>query len=103
MTHTPGPWAMSGDIIHGPMEQPPNPKAQKFGHVICKLGWDFDGDRGRTGDLPWKTAEANARLIAAAPDLLATLEKAIHWIDADDQGGPEMIGQCRTVIAKATS
>ena len=46
--------------------------------------------------------EANARLIAAAPDLLAALEACLHRLDAhDDQSAPECL-TARAAIAKAT-
>lgn len=46
--------------------------------------------------------EANARLIAAAPDLLAALEACLRRLDAhDDQSAPECLA-ARAAIAKAT-
>lgn len=46
---------------------------------------------------------ADARLIAAAPDLLAALQDCILWVDQEDQGAAEMIAKWRAVISKATS
>jgi hypothetical protein len=111
--HTKGPWEMSGDIVIGPMYQPPNPKADKTAHVICKLGWDFDGDCNPTGDLPWAIAEENARLIAAAPELLEACEFALEWLNGIrridptvmENGQPPYAGLdlIRKAIAKATA
>lgn len=50
--------------------------------------------------------EANARLIAAAPDLLAALERTLNWLSSYPGGGT--LGQdgpyeqARAAIAKAT-
>lgn len=46
--------------------------------------------------------DANIRLIAAAPDLLAALEACLHRLDAhDEQSAPECLA-ARAAIAKAT-
>lgn len=78
--HTPGPWAISGQLIHGAPERRPNPKVEPHPHTVAAVCWDFDGDRGATGDLPWPVAAANARLIAAAPELLAAARIALDAI-----------------------
>jgi hypothetical protein len=71
---------------------------------------DDDGDRvpgifGADGSSigacePWENAYDNARLIAAAPDLLAALEEMTGWFGTDNglRGG---IGRARAAIAKA--
>lgn len=52
--------------------------------------------------------EANARLISAAPDLLAALKAILHWrVPHDDvltvtDGSREAIARARDVVAKAT-
>lgn len=55
MSHTPGPWEMDGARIK---------KDENL--TIARVGVAFDGD--------W--SEANARLIAAAPDLLDACKQA---------------------------
>jgi hypothetical protein len=84
--HTPGPWTFVDDeIIAGDV------------HVVC-FGHDYD-DYGCIGarftcDDPWRNkacsdahdaeVKANVRLIAAAPDLAAVLQKvAEHFKDTD--------------------
>ena len=58
--HTPGPW-----------------KA-----IVDPEGWELVASgRGQT-IATFDCSESDARLIAAAPDLLAALEKAADWIDA---------------------
>lgn len=82
MTHTPGPWAWGRDgttlrsYAEGPSPAPP----------ICRLT-----DRGSVRD-------ADARLIASAPDLLAVL-KAYEGMGSDEVG--KFAVAARAAIAKA--
>ena len=78
--HTPGPWGVT--------------RLQGVEYVT------IDGGRvsvARVSAL--KTGEANARLIAAAPELLAALELALIAIDED--AAPKVAGMARAAIAKA--
>lgn len=68
-------------------------------------GKDGDGGKvasvwaGRGHHFDWPEAEANARLIAAAPDLLAALELVFrHYQEVD---GDVIAPQVRAAIAKA--
>jgi hypothetical protein len=46
--------------------------------------------------------EANARLIAAAPELLEALEEAIYWDGYDDHGEPAVwLTKARVALTKA--
>jgi hypothetical protein len=83
MTHTPGPWTYAKGSIRGP------------------------DDAFIVPDSPY-TSEADARLIAAAPDLLAALEKFPSWggpIDAAEDYDLLIRGEwlllARAAIAKA--
>lgn len=68
MKHTPGPW-----IAEQPFE------------VISEEGWAIcDVDNNDGGD-----AESNARLIAAAPDLLKACLDALVLVELDYTGSPE--------------
>lgn len=84
--HTPGPWEAQGRNVLA---------KRPFGYVC----W-CDKQKGQH--------EANATLIAAAPDLLAALEALLANLDdADatkDENGNDFadILQCRAAIAKAT-
>jgi len=51
-----------------------------------------------------ETSEANARLIAAAPDLLEALKSVIAWLDAPDESAfsDSQLALARAAIAKAT-
>lgn len=76
-THTPGPWSFTGEhfkhdgsaIIMSPAT--PGSKKDKF--VACALDFNrFDRDA---------EVEANARLIASAPDLLSELKDALTTLN----------------------
>lgn len=108
-SHTPGPWAIETDhdddiedtvLIHGAADAP--------GLVPVALVYTADAfpcvDDEDRADFE-SECNANARLIAAAPDLLKELETAIAWIA--DMSGPyaptrdEILPQLRATIAKA--
>lgn len=67
-THTPGPWAVDYNRRED-RYQLRSEKQGSFGHF---QGWSADGLTTEDED------KANARLIAAAPDLLAALEAAVN-------------------------
>lgn len=82
-THTPGPWELhrvdtsSGDEIHDVADN---------AHIATV----------------WKSnrAEDNAKLIAAAPELLEALEECLQW--AKNQGWHQPgVDSCKAAIAKA--
>ena len=85
--HTPGPWGLSKHIEvwvnAGPVHVATIPRA-----------WDAD----------W--SEANAYLIAAAPDLLTHLVRVVSQFNALENNLSEadilVIGEARAAIAKAT-
>lgn len=85
--HTPGPWeaAHNGnywEIVAG----------REFIGDTCASKHLDSGDNG----------EANARLIAAAPDLLAALNIAVRQNSHDMQMTGEELRICAAAIAKAT-
>ena len=104
MTHSPASWTLSGDLIVGAPEPRPNPKVEPHPHAVAKLCWDFDGDAGANGDLPWSIAKANGRLIIAAPDLLQALLLFVEQYQGNGfderELRPEMKA-ARAAIAKA--
>ena len=87
--HTPGPWMESSFEVWSPLN------GKRFGKVVANL---------RRAEAPDDEARANARLIAAAPDLLAALEAIVNYqglqivVITDDQEK-----QARAAIAKATA
>lgn len=121
MTHTPGPWKaveqyfgrdagrsfpttsmrVVSEAVHGPYNVP---------DFLIDLHFDTQPYYTADGDLmgyePTETGKANARLIAAAPELLSALKVMVDWtahaFDADD---PDMdlpeLEQARAAIQKA--
>lgn len=63
--YTPGPWVAKGQIVMGP-GLPPHPTVESQ-IADCRRAWECR--------LSEDEAEANARLIAAAPDMLEALQK----------------------------
>lgn len=81
--HTPGPWNVDDNEGYG----------ATMIHGDQKLLAQIVGDSAE--------AEANARLIAAAPDMLAMLRRAEFILD-DLDGARAFHSDVRTLIAKAT-
>ena len=79
--HTPGPWTVDNQYIHGP-------------DGIRFLAVAGDG-----------AGQANARLIASAPELLAAARLAVAWseqVPAPYRDWPH-VAAARAAIAKATA
>ena len=72
-THTPGPWEeIKCGFIHGPIRKPKNYATQVS---ICRVTYPT---RPLNKNDPWDMQfPANARLIAAAPELLDALENLV--------------------------
>lgn len=84
--HTPGPW--TAKVIDTVNDAP------AYWHIT-------DSCRGVVGDVQ-SVNPFDARLIAAAPDLLAALEACLHRLDShDDQSVPECL-VALAAIKKAT-
>jgi len=88
--HTPGPWT-TNEADHDAPYQDIKIKASKH-HTVCTV-WIDDAPVHDFNALQ----EANARLIAAAPDLLFQLQAAANYIDT--LGGVST--SYRAAIAKA--
>jgi len=91
--HTQGPWTVSNETdISGIENDPENGCVGPVdvAHVYLRTV------QGRT--------EANARLIAAAPDLLAALQGLLRGIfdGPDDADAATLVAKARAAIAKAT-
>ena len=95
--HTPGPWRVIIDDDGNPLSG--RPSVQASDELDCAIvHWDgFVQEywRSARGD---KEIQANARLIAAAPDLLEALEGVVRVADRDT---PEFAA-ARAAIARAT-
>lgn len=101
MKHTPGPWFIEHDASQ--FENHAAISAKTHG-MLAHVVWKMEDD-DQTPE-----CEANARLIAAAPDLLAALrEISADYADRFDLESPStnpgikiVIEQARAAIAKAT-
>ena len=94
--HTPGPW-FYGDWINGT-------KGESNASEWVEI-WNIDAD-GSQG-LPFVACKhhdqiANARLIAAAPDLLQALIYAVDLIETVSPFEGDTLRNARAAIAKAT-
>ncbi len=101
--HTPGPWAVCTWASHMPLSGWPSEvcadDGEGDGTTICMFYkvdlYDFDR----------AAVEANARLIAAAPDLLAACEAALdeleYFHEPQMTGTSGIIRDLRAAIAKA--
>jgi hypothetical protein len=94
--HTPGPWK------HWPKRDRPLVTSEDGKTPICRT---ISDDAGGPADAPpYHQAEANARLIAAAPDLLAACEEALTLPLEEAlglSGGHYVARLLREAIAKA--
>jgi hypothetical protein len=113
MKHTPGPWsfdeyAKPGDLAENMYLTQDKPEGEPARRICLIAGHEWKLPPGaRTREQCYYTAEsiANARLIAAAPDLLTALRMFMAQYDGD---GPERalrpeIIAARAAIAKATT
>lgn len=83
--HTPGPWEVSRLQT-----------SEESTQVITSEGWHLC-------NVELDPHEANARLIAAAPDLLAALQKIVSLWDENRYDGPVApMNDAKLAIAKAT-
>lgn len=95
--HTPGPWAVLPQNLAGPMivhefetGKQMNPTGYRLIAHMLQRGNSLEADK------------ANARLIAAAPDLLAACNEAFDFLGGVD-GASEIRSVLLTAIAKATA
>jgi hypothetical protein len=108
MTHSPGPWT----IDHQRIGPPGEPVA-----LLCDVNdsmsgtvidWPRGNDSGTAMSIDDAENEANARLIAAAPDLLEACEVANRFFEQNDDFTdgeypiPGFILDMRIAIKKAT-
>lgn len=100
--HTPGPWAYSGSVRDVDGDK-----------LFCGSVYPVDDTiyRGNIcglqsadyiGGINIQEAEANASLIAAAPDLLAALQRVYHTLEAIGDL-PSMRAEIAVIIAKAVA
>ena len=108
--HMPGPWAVGpwvragGKHVYANIGNGPDRIA-----AVTVYGRMRDSDRvaGRplrdgshTRSVPVEVAEANARLIAAAPELLAALQDMVHYDDLPEAEQALAMAKARAAVAK---
>ena len=98
--HTPGPWRITDR--YGVLTY----QVGIDGRTVCTVWPRQQGHRPSGVDTePWPEGEANARLIAAAPDLLESLrelaELAVMQFGAPPAGADGPLPRALAVIAKA--
>lgn len=108
MAHTAGPWSYEKCTLGHPSNSR-NPIVEFNGGHIARL---FSPDSTLTGLTslapPIEEVEANARLIACAPELLSACEKAMELVESECMGangwvgpGKELGPLLQTLISKA--
>lgn len=107
--HTHGDWEASGQlIVTAALHGHPNPKAQRSPKIIGEVHWDYDGDHNaKESRTEWREAEANQRLMIAAPDLLKALQNLTEWgrthtSPLDANSPHDLLIAAVNAIAKAT-
>jgi len=84
--HTPGPWAINDDLAFA-LPDRPYPVGKLF-YTVADVG-----------------NEADARLISAAPDMLAVLIRVLNFeqrlMACKADGGAELVSDIRAALAKA--
>jgi hypothetical protein len=75
MSHTPGPWVVSDDV-----EGLYVSSRQSYKYV-CDIEVSNPAYAGAESVISKAEAQANARLIAAAPDLLEALQNLVVWVE----------------------
>lgn len=102
MTHSPGPWFVEGTSVYSLDE---TGSVNRF-YAGLQGGYAVAGTRAVKGDKtsPEEMA-ANARLISAAPDLLASLQEALHGLAHNQitEKGVARYQRALDAIAKATA
>tara|TARA_R110002012_G_scaffold16958_23_gene64582 strand:+ start:4617 stop:4949 length:333 start_codon:yes stop_codon:yes gene_type:complete len=100
-THTPGPW----DVFPHYCKNDPDPGPYGETLLIGKGQFDTLAEVRPGSDEYGTEYQANARLIAAAPELLEALEKAVTFYDnlprSHDKGEGQLLDGMAAAIAKA--
>lgn len=112
--HTPGPWSYALEYGPNVTELPRITTVARCANYVIGLPSDYPGGNYRDGD-PSGDEEADARLIAAAPDMLKSLQDLADAAFSRDttMGDPcallaaqanlrDAMKRARSVIAKAT-
>ncbi len=109
VAHTPGPWAVDADPIEDQDYETlivlPDPNGS-CGTWIARAEHNWNEAEAGQRRISWAEAQANARLMAAAPDLLEALEALeLQALQSPDlrrtEWGEEALALTRAAIARA--
>lgn len=95
--HTPGPWAYALEYGTNVTELPRITTVARCANYVIGLPSDYPGGNYRDGD-PSGDEEADARLIAAAPDMLKSLQELVDAAQAREN---PMGDPCALLAAQA--
>lgn len=95
---TPGPWRIFGANRY----ECPGIDAESTSIIVFGRRFDQNQNCGVQGNT-LEECQANARLIAAAPELLEALKRAVEWMEAPDESAfsDQDLNAARAAIAKA--
>ena len=104
--HTPGPWEAYPVQVTGTNALTYQIEAEdnQLGNSARRVATLIRGDFSPNGHLPYNASEeeANARLIAAAPELLEALESFVRWTERHNLNMADLIDgnrcECPVVI-----
>lgn len=88
--HTPGPWVVTVTDDGGSMVHAPN----------CAIATVWPAPDSKAGDN--RQSAINARLIAAAPEMLEALQRVIRLVGDPEQTLADIVNCAHAAIAKAT-
>lgn len=94
VSHTPGPWHVWHTTNVTTLLESGRPE-----RIVANCGVFSDG---READSGYEENEANARLIAAAPELLAALHAVLNWFTPPNDSAAFPTQQVAEAINKAT-
>ena len=95
--HTPGPWTIHADTDGWPLVM----SGGVAGRIVANVNPQSCPDESSAPAFVAMPCEANARLIAAAPELLEALEASLALIDLVIPFEGEVTRTARAAIAKA--
>ena len=111
--HTPGPWTWNmdkiergpvakGKTVHASLSAPRANCPPPYSTGVLTANWCTDSD-GQVWQAWISVSEANARLIAAAPELLEALRTAVDHLEGmpDQEDVAACVVKARAAIAKA--
>ena len=104
--HTPGPWAVEEQFVKTNCVEVFADFGREDDCVVARVySWSGDGkanDHDLLRERRRIEAVANARLVAAAPDLLAACEAYVRWLDEEPPNDPDPETVIKAAIVKAT-